>query len=124
MSRPTMRSVHAASVTPVEFYILLAVVDEDRHGYAIMRQVEADSRGTVRIGPGTMYTAIRRLLEYGYLREVESRVDPSLDDARRKYYRVTAAGRAAMTAEAERLAGLVKLARMKHILDAPIRGER
>lgn len=118
-----MRTVQAASVTPVEFYILLALVEGDRHGYAIMQQVDADSRG-VQIGPGTLYTAIRRLLEYKYIREVESRIDPRLDDARRKYYRLTAAGRAAAAAEAERLADLVSLARTKQLIDAPARGAR
>ena len=88
-----------------------------------MQQVEIDSEGAVQLGPGTLYTAIRRLLAYGYIREVESRIDPDLDDARRKYYRLTAAGRAAAAAEAERLAGLVRLARAKQII-APARGDR
>jgi len=119
-----MRTVQAAPVTPAEFYILLALAQEDRHGYAIMRQVEADSGSAVRLGPGTLYTAIRRLLDYGYIREVESRVDPGLDDARRKYYRLTAAGRTVAAAEAGRLAGLVKLARARQLIDAPARGGR
>jgi DNA-binding PadR family transcriptional regulator len=124
MSKPSMRTVQAAQVTPVEFYILLALVGDDRHGYAIMQQVEAESHGTVQIGPGTLYTAIKRLLGYGHIREVESRIDPELDDARRKYYRLTAAGRAAATAEAERLADLVRLARLKLVVEAPARGGR
>lgn len=119
-----MRSVRAAAVTPVEFFILLALADQDRHGYAIMRQVEDDSQGAVRLGPGTLYTAIQRLLEYGFIREVESRVDPDLDDSRRKYYRLTARGRAAAAAEAERLASLVKLARTKRLIAAPTTGGR
>jgi DNA-binding PadR family transcriptional regulator len=119
-----MRRLQAATVTPVEFYILLAVADDSRHGYAIMRQVEADSEGAVRLGPGTLYTAIQRLLEYGFIREVESRVDPNLDDARRKYYRLTARGRVAAVTEAERLAGLVRLARAKRLVQAPAKGER
>lgn len=124
MAKPHMRTVQGALVTPVEFYILLALADGDRHGYAIMQQVDADSRGTVQIGPGTLYTAIKRLLEYGYIREVDSRIDPELDDARRKYYQLTASGRASATAEAERLADLVRLARTKQIIDAPARGGR
>ncbi len=123
MAKAGMRSLHAAAVTPAEFYILLALAGDDRHGYAIMQQVETDSEGAVTLGPGTLYTAIRRLLAYGYIREVESRIDPDLDDARRKYYRLTAAGRAAAAAEAERLAGLVRLARAKQII-APARGDR
>lgn len=124
MAKPHMRPVHAASVTPSEFYILLALTEGDRHGYAIMQQVDADSQGTVRLGPGTLYAAIRRLLESGYIREVESRIDPQLDDARRKYYRLTSAGRVAATAEAERLADLVRLAHTKHIIDVPAKGGR
>lgn len=119
-----MRTVQAAPVTPAEFYILLALADENRHGYAIMRQVETDSAGAVRLGPGTLYTAIKRLLESGCIREVESRVDPALDDARRKYYRLTASGRTAAAAEAERLVSLVRLARARHLIEAPARGGR
>ncbi len=89
-----------------------------------MQQDDVDSQGTVQLGPGTLYTAIKRLLEYAYIREVESRIDPQLDDARRKYYRLTASGRAAATAEAERLADLVSLARAKQIIDAPAKGAR
>lgn len=124
MARSTMRSVRAAAVTPVEFFILLALADQDRHGYTIMRQVEEESQGSVRLGPGTLYTAIQRLLEYGFIREVESRVDRDLDDSRRKYYRLTARGRAAAIAEVERLASLVKLARSKRLLAAPATGGR
>ena|SRR5687768_18557610 len=124
MAKPHMRTVRAAPVTPVEFYILLALAEGDRHGYAIMQQVDADSQGTVQLGPGTLYTAIKRLLDYAYIREVESRIDPQLDDARRKYYRLTASGRAAGAAEAERLADLVNLARAKRIIHSPARGAR
>ena len=124
MGKPQLRPVHGAAVTPAEFYILLALVEEDRHGYAIMQQVDADSEGAVQIGPGTLYTAIKRLLDSGSIREVESRVDPRLDDARRRYYRLTAAGRAAATVEAERLARLVRLARSRQIIEASTRGGR
>ena len=119
MTKPAMRTVRAAQVTPAEFHILLALVDADRHGYAVMQQVSAESNGTVQLGPGTLYGAIKRLLEYGYIREVESRVDPALDDSRRKYYRLTTTGRAAVSAEAGRLASVVKLARAKQILTTP-----
>jgi DNA-binding PadR family transcriptional regulator len=119
-----MRTLQAASVTPVEFYILLALADADRHGYGIMQQVEIESEGTVRIGPGTLYTAIKRLLDLQYIREVESRLDPELDDARRKYYRLSASGRAATAAEVERLGNLLKLARAKRVVASPVRGTR
>jgi DNA-binding PadR family transcriptional regulator len=113
-------------VTPAEFHILLTLAEVDRHGYGLMQQVAADSGGAVQLGPGTLYGAIKRLLEYDYIREVESRRDPALDDARRKYYRLTSAGRAAVVAEAERLAQLVRLARARQVLgaQAPARGGR
>jgi DNA-binding PadR family transcriptional regulator len=116
MGKPALRSVQSASVTPAEFHILLALSDADRHGYAVMQQVASDSDGVVKLGPGTLYTAIKRLLDYGFIREVESRVDPEIDDARRKYYRLTPSGREAATIEAERLAGLVRLAKGRKLL--------
>lgn len=123
---PQLRRVHSLAVTPAEFHILLALSDVDRHGYAIMQQVEADSAGSVRLGPGTLYTAIKRLLDYGFIREVDSRIDPEIDDARRRYYRITASGKAAATSEAERLAALVRLARGRQLLSTPakVRGGR
>ena len=126
MAKPTLRTVQSASVTPAEFHILLALSDADRHGYAVMQQVAADSDGAVQLGPGTLYTAIKRLLDYGFIREVESRADPAVDDARRRYYRMTSAGRAAAVSEAERLASLVKLARGRQLLSqrAKARGGR
>jgi DNA-binding PadR family transcriptional regulator len=114
----TLRTLNAAPVTPAEFHILLALADVDRHGYGLMQQVAADSGGAVQLGPGTLYGAIKRLLEYEYIREVESRIDPALDDARRKYYRLTTTGRAAVVAEAERLAQLVRLARARQVIGA------
>jgi DNA-binding PadR family transcriptional regulator len=124
MAKASMRTTHAAAVTPAEFYILLALADEDRHGYAVMQQVELESRGSVKLGPGTLYTAIRRLLTYGYIREVESHAEPGSDDTRRKYYRLTASGRQAAADEAGRLADLVRLARTKSIVHATDRGGR
>src|SRR5688500_9406208 len=121
MTSPRMRTVRSAPVSPAEFHILLALADGDRHGYAIMQQVAADSEDAVQLGPGTLYGAIKRLLEYGFIREVDSRVDPALDDARRGYYRRTSGGRAAATAEAERLADMVQRARAKQIIDVPAR---
>jgi DNA-binding PadR family transcriptional regulator len=119
MIKPHLRSAQAAAVTPAEFHMLLALVDTDRHGYAIMQQVAEDTGGAIRLGPGTLYTAIKRLLGYGYIREVESGVDPALDDSRRKYYRLTPAGRTAAKAEASRLEELLTLARSRRILGAP-----
>ena len=119
MRHRSLKSVRAEAVSPAEFHILLALAETDRHGYAIMQQVAAESGGEIQLGPGTLYGAIKRLLEYGYIREVESRVDPAFDDSRRKYYRLTTAGRAAAVAEARRLAALVNLARAKQLVDVP-----
>ena len=98
---------------PAAFHILMALADEDRHGYAIMEFVAERTRGSVRLSPGTLYRTIQRLLEQGLIREVESRERPAPenDDERRRYYRLTAFGGAAARAEARRLAGLVRLAR-------------
>lgn len=115
MVKRAIKARQGAGVTPVEFHILLALVDADRHGYAIMQQVAADSGGAIGLGPGTLYGALARLLDYGFIREVESRVDPALDDSRRRYYRLTPAGRAAASTEAARLAAVVKVARARRL---------
>jgi DNA-binding PadR family transcriptional regulator len=98
------------------FQILLALADEDRHGYGIMRQVAEQTGDTVRLGPGTLYSSIRALLEEKLIEETGSREDAKLGDERRRYYRLTSAGRKLARAEAERLAGLLRVARAKKIL--------
>jgi DNA-binding PadR family transcriptional regulator len=115
MAKRTMKSHQGAGITPVEFHILLALVGADRHGYAIMQQVAVDSSDAIQLGPGTLYGALARLLQYGFIREVESGVDPALDDSRRRYYRLTAAGRTAAATEAGRLAGVLKVARERQL---------
>jgi DNA-binding PadR family transcriptional regulator len=115
MVKRATKTHQGAGVTPVEFHILLALVDVDRHGYAIMQQVAVDSGGAIELGPGTLYGALARLVEYGFIREVESGVDPALDDSRRRYYRLTPAGRAAASTEADRLAAVVKVARARQL---------
>jgi DNA-binding PadR family transcriptional regulator len=80
-----------------------------------MQQVAVDSAEAIQLGPGTLYAALARLLEYGFIREVESRVDPALDDSRRRYYRLTPMGRAAASTEAARLAAVVKVARSRQL---------
>jgi len=91
------------------FHILLSLADGDRYGYAITQEVAARTGGDVRLGPGTLYRSIQRMLEQGLL--VESRRRPAGDDPRRRYYRITPFGRAVARAEARRLNGLVELAR-------------
>ena len=98
------------------FQILMALVDEDLHGYEIMRRVEEQTAGRLRLGPGTLYSSIQALLEAGFIAEVSQRQNNAAGDERRRYYRLTAAGRKAGREEAERLADLLRVARAKNIL--------
>jgi DNA-binding PadR family transcriptional regulator len=91
--------------------ILLALLGGDRHGYAIMQAVEALTEGSTRLGPGTLYGSIRKMLDAGLIEETGERPDPALDDERRRYYRIAAAGRRAALAETDRLQRLVSFAR-------------
>jgi DNA-binding PadR family transcriptional regulator len=93
------------------FQILLALADEDLHGYGIMRQVEEQTAGRMRLGPGTLYSSIQALLEENLIEEIEAL--PAQE--RRRYYRLTSAGRKLARAEAERLAALLRVARAKKI---------
>jgi DNA-binding PadR family transcriptional regulator len=106
-------------LTPAVFQILLALSDGERHGYAIMREVEASTQGQLRIGPGTLYRSIKQMLAQGLIAETEERPDPELDDERRRYYRLTDFGQRVASAEARRLARLVAQARQRHLLDIP-----
>ena len=102
-------------LTPAIAHILLALADQDRHGYAIMQEVERITGGTVRMGPGTLYGTIKRMIASGLLQETDERPDPELDDERRRYYRATALGRSVIAAETERMAALVSAARAKRV---------
>jgi DNA-binding PadR family transcriptional regulator len=93
------------------FHILMAVAEEDRHGYAILREVEQRTGGDVKLSAGTLYRSIQRMLEQGLLIETRERPAPEEDDERRRYYRITPFGTAVARAEATRLASLLKLAR-------------
>jgi DNA-binding PadR family transcriptional regulator len=98
------------------FQILLALVGEDLHGYAIMRQVAEQTGGRMRLGPGTLYSSIRALVEERLIEEVATSQDSSVRNGRRRYYRLTSAGRKLARSEADRLAGLLRVARSKNIL--------
>jgi DNA-binding PadR family transcriptional regulator len=98
-------------LTPAVFHILLTLADGEAHGYAVMQEVTRRSGGSVRLGPGTLYGAVSRLLEDGIIEESEERPDPDMDDTRRRYYRLTKLGGRVLAAETERLADLVKAAR-------------
>jgi DNA-binding PadR family transcriptional regulator len=97
------------------FQILLSLAGEDLHGYAIMRQVTEQTGGRMRLGPGTLYSSIQTLLEEKCIEEVDLREDSALGPERRRYYRLTPAGRKLARAEAERLGDLLRVARTKKI---------
>ena len=109
----------AVPLPPAWFHLLLALTGAERHGYALMQAVAAESGGRVRLGPGTLYGALKRLLEVGLVEESGRRPDPAMDDERRRYYRITPAGRRALRAEAVRYDRLVSLARAKRVLPPP-----
>jgi DNA-binding PadR family transcriptional regulator len=96
------------------FQILLALAGEDLHGYAIMRRVEEQTGGRVRLGPGTLYSSIQTLLEEGLIEEVDGSAGESASE-RRRYYRLTTAGRKVARTEAERMADLLRVARERRI---------
>lgn len=98
------------------FQILLSLADEDLHGYGIMRQVEQQTGGRMRLGPGTLYSSIQALLEDGLIEELNRGERPLGSQERRRYYRLTAAGRKVARSEAERLADFLRVARAKKIL--------
>ena len=97
------------------FQILLSLADEDLHGYGIMRQVAEQTAGRLRLGPGTLYSSIQALLEQKFIEEVDLREDAKLGNERRRYYRLTSAGRKLARSEADRLADLLRVARAKKI---------
>ena len=105
---------------PATFHILLALADGERHGYAIMQEVAVRTDSAVRLGPGTLYGALKRLLEGGLVAEGGERADPAMGDEpadqRRRYYRLTPLGRLVARAEARRLDALVQVARRKRLI--------
>ncbi len=102
-------------LTPAVLHILLALSTEERHGYGIMKQVESESRGKVKMGPGTLYGSIGRMIDAGLIRESDKRPDPALDDERRIYYAITGAGRKALEAELDRYQEVVAVAADKRL---------
>jgi DNA-binding PadR family transcriptional regulator len=103
-------------LTPPVFHILLALSDGERHGYAIMQQVAADTNSALQLGPGTLYGCLKRMLAARLVEESDERPDPDLDDERRRYYRITDFGARTLRAEAERLAHAVSAARARRLL--------
>lgn len=103
-------------LTPAVFHILLALSSGERHGYGIMKQVEADSQGKVKMGAGTLYGSLKRMLDVGLVKESDKRVDPDMDDERRIYYQLTSVGAQALAAELKRYQHLVALAQERKLL--------
>ena len=103
-------------LTPAVFNLLLALASGEKHGYAIMMAVRENTGGEVKMGPGTLYGAIKRLLADGWIEEAGKRPDPTLDDERRRYYRLTDLGQRVASAEAERMSELVTSARKQGLL--------
>jgi DNA-binding PadR family transcriptional regulator len=110
------KNISNQPLTPAVFHILLALADGEKHGYAIMKDVEVQTSGHIKMGPGTLYGSIKRMLAAGLIEETEERPDPALDDERRRYYRITAPGRAVVVSESSRLARAVKVAQEKKVL--------
>lgn len=115
---PTSNDPHAQlPLTPVVLHLLLALADEPqgKHGYALAREVEELTDGQIRMGPGTLYGSIQRLLDAGLIEERRARAG---DDERRRYYKLTAFGRSVLSLEVARLANVVAIARRKQLLPA------
>ncbi|MEZ4671356.1 MAG: PadR family transcriptional regulator [Anaerolineae bacterium] len=103
-------------LTPAVFHILLALTDGEKHGYGIMQEVLRLTDGEMKMGPGTLYGSIKRMLEAGLIEESEERPDPQLDDERRRYYRITAFGERTARAEARRMATLLNAVQTKRLM--------
>jgi len=102
-------------LTSSVFHILLALSDGDLHGYGIMQEVAEHTDGQIRLGPGTLYGAIKRLLGSGLIVEADERPDPEMDDERRRYYRLTEFGKQVLKAEVQRISKLVSVAQRKKL---------
>lgn len=106
-------------LTPATLNILLALVDTDRHGYGIMQEVDRRTSSGIKLGPGTLYTSIKRMISEGLVEESDQRPDPDMDDQRRRYYRLTGFGERILSAEVERLEKVVKEARRSGVPSRP-----
>jgi DNA-binding PadR family transcriptional regulator len=116
MAKPDTDPARRLPLTPAVFHVLLALADGERHGYAIMQEVAASTEGRIKMGPGTLYGTIKRLLESELIEESEERPDPHLDDERRRYYRLSGVGEQVVRAEARRYADIVAVARGKKLI--------
>src|SRR4051794_10210851 len=111
MSASRQKAEDLLPLTPAVFHILLSLAGGERHGYAIMAEVGEATDGKIRLGPGTLYGTIKRLLASELIEESETRPDAEMDDERRRYYRLTPFGRRVIQAEVHRYGQIVKVAR-------------
>jgi len=116
MSQTEKRPEDMLPLTPAVFHILLALADGEKHGYAIMQEVEVISGGTVNMGPGTLYGSIKRMLKAGLIEETDDRPDPKIDHQQRRYYQLTDFGERVLKAESFRLEFVMRAIRNKKIL--------
>ena len=117
MAKPQTDPTDMLPLTPAVFHVLLALANGERHGYAIMQEVAESTNGQIKMGPGTLYGTVKRLLEAQLIEESDERPDPHLDDERRRYYRLTGVGEQVVRAEARRYADIVAIARGKKLID-------
>lgn len=112
---PMEKNLTHTPLTPAVLHILLALSSQERHGYGIMKQVELDSHGKVKMGPGTLYGSLGRMIEAGLIQESGRKIDPKMDDERRIYYRITDHGQKALETELSRYRDVIKLAKQKRL---------
>lgn len=111
MTDPTHSPASFPQLSPAAFSILLALKDGEKHGYLILREVAERTNGQVKLLPGTLYNLLKRMLEDGWIEELDERPDPAIDDERRRYYRLSGLGERVLDHEVHRLENLVLLAR-------------
>ena len=111
MSRTTARIKELLPLRPAVFHILLVLAEGERHGYAVKQEVEKGTDGVVKMGPGTLYESIQRMLEKGLIEESAKRPSPEIDQAQRRYYRLSHFGKKVLEAEIKRLGTIVDQAR-------------
>jgi DNA-binding PadR family transcriptional regulator len=115
-AKPKVDPESLLPLRPSVFHILLALSDGDLHGYGIMREVTEHTAGQIKLGPGTLYGAIKRLLNDRLIVEADERPDPEMDDERRRYYRLTDFGEQVLKAEVQRISNMVSVARRKRLI--------
>src|SRR4030095_14148982 len=116
MAAPKIDPESLLPLRPSVFHILLALSDGDLHGYGIMQEVAEHTSGPIKLGPGTLYGAIKRLRNDRLIVEAEERPDPELDDERRRYYRLTDFGQRVLKAEVRRMSRMISVAQGKRLI--------